>query len=335
LLGAPTAGIFALLLASDTSFRETLSRLGDRAGSAVGFVVAVLATAFGALVVRRMVRPPPASAPPRDESVAAGPYRAVDGVIAPVASRAVVTPLTWGLVLAQVALVFAVFAVANARHLFGGITTVRAERSLTYAAYLHSGFGELVVATFLTVGLVVAGHTLVTPLDEEKTRGGRGLAAIEGALLSLAAVVLASCAERLLIYEDAYGATYLRLGVLVVEVGLGATLVATMAKVVRRSWRGYWVALGLATLGVATAAALLDADGYVARTNLDRALAGKSLDEAYLGTLGPDACRTLGHPAISAREGLGARLRESWSDPSMISPEADFRSRRGVVSCAP
>lgn len=330
LIGAPTAALFAALLSSDTSFRALLSRLGDRAGTAIGFTIAALATAFGALVARRMVRPAgPSRSPTADEEVAAGPYRSVDGASVATPLRAVITPLTWGLVLGQVALVFALFAGANVRHLFGGVATIRSEGSLTYAAYLHSGFGELVVAALLSVGLVVAGHALVTPVGAPVAAGGRALAAVEGALLALGAVVLASCAQRLLIYEDAYGATYLRLGVLVVEIGLGATLALTLVKSLRRSWRGHWVALGAAALGVATGAALFDADGYVARTNLDRALAGKPLDETYLESLGPDACGALGHPALAAREGLGARLSEVWT-PEKV----EARSRRGVVSCA-
>ena len=328
-IGLPTAALFVVLLSTDSSFRDALGRIVDRAGNAAGFTAAAIATSFGALTARGMLRATP-PAGEAEAALSAGPYRTTEEDTSPRAPRAVVTPLTWGLVLAQVALVFALFAAVNLRHLFGGLATIRSERSLTYAAYLHSGFGELVIAALLTVGLVVAGHALVTPIGERKARGGRALAAIEVTLLALAALVLVSCAQRLFIYEDAYGATHLRLGVLAVELGLGATLAVTAGKSVARGWRGFGVALAASTLGVASVAGLFDADAYIARRNLDRAAAGKTLDEAYLASLGPDACRALGHPAIAAREGLEERLRDGWNDAR----PTGLRSRRGVISCA-
>ena len=50
--------------------------------------------------------------------------------------------------------------------------------------------------------------------------GGKVLVGVELALLALVGVTLASCAHRLALYEEAYGYTYLRLGVWFLQLGV-------------------------------------------------------------------------------------------------------------------
>lgn len=310
-LGLPIAGIFGGLLSTDESFRNTIASGSERIGTAAGFVTASIATAFGALVVFGSIR-----ATRTLFSPSLGPYRGDPSPIpadAP-AARPTLSIFTWGVVLAQVAFVFGIFAIANVRHLFGGVASIHAEKSLTYAAYLHSGFAELVIAALASIGLVIVGHVLVTPHAERAARGGRALIALEIAVLSLSALTLASCAQRLFIYEDAYGATYRRLGVFVVGLLVLSGLIVTGVKSIRRGWSGWGGAATLSVLAVLAGASLYDADNHVARTNLDRAASGKPLDVEYLATLGPDARATLDHPALSQDD--RAMLDRAWQPPA-------------------
>jgi hypothetical protein len=216
---------------------------------------------------------------------------------------------------------------------------VRAAGGLTYATYLHAGFAELLVATMLSVCLVLAGHWLLRPRGEglpgTPVPGGKLLAWLEGALLVLTGITLVSCWQRLRIYEDAYGASHLRLGVAFVELTLLGVLALTLGKVAFRGWAGHGGAAVALFAAIAVFASGFNTDAYVARTNLDRAAAGKTLDVAYLASLSGDARVALGHPFVLSHPELAARLEASFCSPR----PGDFRAFRGlgrsVSECVP
>jgi hypothetical protein len=335
-IGVPTAGLFAALLASDVSFRTAVGRMIAEAGDAALFV-ALSAISSATYLVVHALHAPFADPPPSPASVPAWvPYRRSGDWAVPSAtpSSARVAASTWVVVVAQVVLVFAVFVAANARHLFAGATFVRSPTGSTYSAYLHSGFALLLCATLLSVGLVVLGHALVTPRDAvpgQRIPGGVALASLETTLLVLTGVTLASCWQRLCVYEDAYGASRLRLGVFVIELVVFGLLALTLAKVLFRQWRGYGGATLL--LGVATSllASSFNGDAYIAKRNLDRAASGHGFDESYLASLSVDARPALGHPFVARDPALSGRLRARLCTPR----SEDWRSVRGIGSCAP
>ena len=80
-----------------------------------------------------------------------------------------------------------------------------ATTGLTYAEYVHQGFGQLTVATFLTV--VVVGLTMRVARRETPRTGL--LRALLGALCVLTLAVVASALYRMSLYQDAYGYTVL------------------------------------------------------------------------------------------------------------------------------
>jgi hypothetical protein len=140
-------------------------------------------------------------------------------------------------------------------------------------------------------------------------------------------VTLASCWQRLAVYEDAYGASRLRLGVLVAQIFVLGVLLLTLAKVLLPRWRGY--ASGVVILAglVAVAASHFNADAYVATRNLDRAAAGSWLDEDYLASLSADARPALAHPVVVARPDLADRLAAAYLAPRT----GDWRELRGLT----
>jgi hypothetical protein len=210
---------------------------------------------------------------------------------------------------------------------------VRAPGSLTYARYLHAGFYEVLFATMLSVCLVVVGHRLLrSPGDRASSApvpGGRVLSSLEGALLVLTGITVASCWQRLGVYEDAYGASHLRLGVAFIEVAILGIVLLTLGKVVMRRWTGHAGAVLAFGVAIAVVASGFDADSYVARTNLDRASHGKPLDVAYLTSLSGDARHLLDHPFVAAHPELAARLEASFCAPRASS----WRSFRGLGRC--
>lgn len=321
LLGLPISGVFTLLLCGDAGFAATIGRLETRLDSAVSFGVqagltaVIFAFAYGLFGNRTEHPLSPERASTEDPNA---PYRTLER------GRAVarVSSLTWGIVLAQLVAVFGVYAFVHRDTEFGGHEVVRARGALTYASNLHSGFYQLLLATLLSVGLVVLGHKLLSAWGDDAVPGGKALMALEGALLTLTGVALYSCAHRLKLYEEAYGATLLRLGVAFVVLTAFVLLACTLVKSLWRSFR-LLGALTLAGLSaVALCAAWFDADAYVARKNLQR----QTVDLAYLSSLSADACAA----ADLAKPEIRADLVSAWSKSRS---RGDVRSFRGLTRC--
>jgi hypothetical protein len=205
-----------------------------------------------------------------------------------------------GLVLA----LYVGFVAAQLTAMFGGHDYVRATTGLTYADYVHEGFGQMTVATLLTLGVVaVAGRRAPLAADRDRlvVRG------VLGALCLLTLVVVASALFRMHVYEQAYGFTRLRLLVSVFEGWLGLLVVLVLAAGIRLN--GRWIpraavlSAGAALLGLA----LLNPDGYVAERNVDRYLETGKADWGYLASLSADA--------VPALEGLPAGVQRCVFGP--------------------
>ena len=335
LLGVPLAALFALLLSADSHFRHALGRLLERSGDGVELGVWTAGTTAGLLVAYAVLVRLQRS---RDEAVPipaawlALPYRAEGDAPAPrlVPEAPRVRTLTWGVVLAHVVAVFGVYVFANAGSLFVGHAHVRARGTVTYAEYLHEGFTQVSLATLLAVACVVLGHVLLRPRSgAPRVAGGRALVAVELALLGLVGVTLASCGHRLALYEEAYGYTYLRLGVWLLQLGVAGLLLMTAARCLARSWRGWGTALVWSGVASGLVAGTVNADGWIARRNVARAQAGAQLDLGYLAGLSEDARGVL--PEVRALDPDAAVfLAESWGDARAAHREHGWRSLRGL-----
>lgn len=330
-IGMPIAGFFTLLFSSDSAFSDALSGIHRHMGEAFSILMWTVSTSGFFLLTGTMYGLE--SAPMvRFMTPALGPYRhGQSEAETPFVAhhRGWVAPGTWALVLGQVALVFALFVGVNLRSLFGGHALVRAAHGPTYASYLHSGFGQFLFATILSVCLVAGGHRLLRRDAREDVPGGRLLVSVEVALVALTAITLLSCWQRLRIYDDAYGATEQRLGVALIEIAVGGLLALTLAKALRRRWRGYGGAVIVLAGAMAVVGASVDADAYVARTNLDRAARGAGLDEEYLAELGPDARVVLDHPVLQANPLLRSALAHRYCKGG----RTDWRATRGLGRC--
>jgi len=339
LLGLPAAGVFTLLLAADPGFASTIDGAIGRLGTAGTFAIYSLVSAvLYSFAHSLLVRTPE----PIEEEVTieprSMPYRGANDVVStmqcanasPTKTRAHLAPLTWGIVVAQVAAVFLVFVLVHRETQFGGHALVRAPGEITYARHLHAGFYQLLFATMLSVSLVLVGHRLLRAKDDAKIPGGIALSAIESTLLVLTGITLLSCAKRLRIYEEAYGATHLRIGVALVGLAVLGVLVCTLAKSIFRGGRFFGGAVATTLTAVCLVGSAIDADAYVARTNLDRYLRGATLDERYLQTLTQDACAVLSHPALVADRELGDRLYDAWMQDVT---STDVRGFRGLRRC--
>ncbi len=217
----------------------------------------------------------------------------VDAVVLPERRRA--RPVwEWAVPVGLVLALFVGFLVAQAAALFGGDAYLRRTTGLTHAEYVHQGFGQLTVATALTV-LVIT--TTLRVAARESARDRLVLRALLGGLGLATLAVVASALSRMSLYQDAFGYTVLRVFVDGFELWLG-TVVVLLLVVVRaavcRRWvpRAVLVAGAVFTLGFAA----MNPDAWVADRNIDRYEAGRTLDALYLSDLSADAA-----PVIAER----------------------------------
>jgi two-component system sensor histidine kinase BaeS len=186
--------------------------------------------------------------------------------------------------------VFLVFLGAQAGVIYGGHDYLERTTGLTYAEYVHQGFGQLTVATALTLLVVWAASRKApraTPADLAWLRGSLGLLCVQ------TLVVVASALHRMHVYQEAFGFTRLRLLVDVFEGWLGLLVLAVIAAglTLRAAWLPR-VAL-LSGAGLLLLLAAVNPDAWIARHNLDRYDETGKVDWYYLQGLSADAVPVL------------------------------------------
>jgi hypothetical protein len=206
------------------------------------------------------------------------------------AGRPVARTFEWAVPVGLVVLLFVAFVVAQAAALFGGHEYIQRTTGLTYADYVHQGFGQLTFATLLTL-LTIALAARKAP--RETARDRLVLRLVLGALCGLTLVVVASALHRMDLYQQAYGFTVLRVLVDAFELWLGLLVVLVLVAGIRLE--GWWLprAALMSAAAVVLVGGLVNPEAWVAQHNIDRYAATGKLDAAYLRTLGPDATPTI------------------------------------------
>ncbi len=256
-----------------------------------------------------------------------------------------------GTALALVNLMFLVFVVVQLRYFFGGASLIEATTGLTYAQYARNGFFQLLTASGLVLPVLMGADHLVRGETPAHLATFRRLA---GLLLVLLAVVMASALQRMRLYVGAYGLSEDRLYATAFMVYLFGIL-AWFAWTVLRGRRGPF-AFGVLIQGFAVLAGLhvMNPDGFIVRTNLNRPAAERPFDARYALTLGADAVPPLleALPSLDATSQctIATRLLHRWASKTVEAPDwrtwnwSRSRARRLVaeradalraVPCAP
>ncbi|MGW1025887.1 DUF4153 domain-containing protein [Streptomyces sp. NPDC002577] len=195
----------------------------------------------------------------------------------------------WALPLIVLSVLFAAFNAVQLVVLFGGYDAVLKKTGLTYSAYARQGFWQLLIATLLTLLVIV----FALRWAPRGALGDRGLVrGVLGTLCVLTLVVVASAVRRMDMYVEAYGLTRLRLSVVAVELWLGLVIVLIMAA---GAWGARWlprVVAASAAAGVLTFG-LLSPDGLIAEQNVQRYEATGKFDLDYARELSADAVPAL------------------------------------------
>lgn len=205
---------------------------------------------------------------------------------APVVSRSGATEAL--IVIGAVDALFGAFAVIQVLYLFGGTDTLSAI-GMTYSDYARQGYFQLVGVVGLAGLLLLGAHAVVG-----RTRAFLVSASI---LLVLTAVILASAAMRLALYQGAYGWTELRFYVAasIAWLALCVVLALAMLSIDRMRWLPHGLAMGAAAITLAIS--MVGPQAFVMHENLRRALdpalvapgGEPGLDIEYALWLGDDA----------------------------------------------
>lgn len=188
-------------------------------------------------------------------------------------------------VLGTVVVLFAFFAIVQFQYFFGGQTNISAQ-GFTYSDYARRGFGELVAVAFFSLLLFLGLSALVKRLNKTQRWVFSGLGV---GMVALVGVMLVSAFQRLMLYETAYGFSRLRTYPHIFMVWLGLLLVAVVVFDILQKNRLFAFAALLATIGFVASLALVNVDSFIVRQNVSRAVAGESLDVAYLASLSSDS----------------------------------------------
>ena len=300
-MALPALAVFgSLLVAADGAFARLATTLVD--WNAATVVVHALWIGGGAWVAAGYLAAalrPAADAMPADAMLAgAMPVPPLTGddawAVGRVAARGprIGGAAEWCVALALVDVLFIVFGVVQLGWLFGGRALV-ASTSVTYAEYARRGFFELVTVAALALPVALGAYTAgVRRLDAAAAyapRVRRALRVAAGTLLACVGIVLVSAADRMRLYQDAYGLTELRFYA-AAFMGWIAVMAACATATVLRD-RPAPFALGALTSTWLWVLALdaADPDARIVGANVERARAGRPFDAAYVAALSADA----------------------------------------------
>jgi len=214
------------------------------------------------------------------------------------------------IILGSVILLFVFFVVIQFRYLFSGPSNISLS-GFTYSEYARRGFGELVaVAVF---SLLLLKSLSVVSKREGKKQKKIFLLLVAGLVVS-ALIILVSAFQRLLLYENAYGFSQLRIYAHVFMIWLGILLVGAILLELLERPRMFANVLLAVLIGFTATLNLMNVDAFIARRNIDRAVNGQELDRFYLTGLSEDAVPVLVQRyqsqeiPVEVREEIGAVL---------------------------
>jgi hypothetical protein len=184
----------------------------------------------------------------------------------------------------------AAFLGVQVRALFGGAEYVLATAGLTLAEYARGGFFELVAVAFIAAGVLAvidATSQRTDPKAEQRFR------VLGWTLVGLVAWFVLSAAHRMSVYVGAFGLSEDRFYAFAAMVGIAVSLGWFGLTVLRG--RGERLAPGLVVWAYVWVFGLhlLNADGMVARVNIERAAAGAEFDLEYHASRSADALPAL------------------------------------------
>jgi hypothetical protein len=193
-------------------------------------------------------------------------------------------PIVLLTILILVSAIYSVFSFIQFRYLFGGSSFVLPS-SFTYAEYARRGFAELVFVTIINFVILIFGITFV---KKDSKRIFDAIRAFLTLLVIFTFILLISAFYRMLVYEQAYGFTYLRIFVQAFMIVLFFLFIINIVYIWHRRLpiiKTYFI-IALAIYIIMNFA---NVDKIIANNNIERYRKTGQIDMAYLKSLSYDA----------------------------------------------
>ncbi len=193
--------------------------------------------------------------------------------------------------------IYAIFSFIQFRYLFGGSSFVLPS-SFTYAEYARRGFAELVIVTVINFGILIFGITFV---KKDSKRIFTIIRAFLTLLVIFTFILLISAFYRMLVYEQAYGFTYLRIFVQVFMIMLFFLFIINIIY----TWyqklpiiKTYFII----SLAIYIIMNFANVDKIIANNNINRYFKTGQIDMVYLKGLSYDAVPEMEEFFISVKD---------------------------------
>ena len=189
-------------------------------------------------------------------------------------------------VLGSINILFLLFILVQLTYLFGGESNISSQ-GFTYAEYARKGFFELIAVAVISLLLLLTIEKYTVQKEKSPILWFKILST---AMIAQVIVIMVSAFTRLLLYEEAYGFTTLRLYSHVFIILLGIIFCLLVYKIHWDS-RENMFALGVFISVILFLAGinLLNPDLFIARQNIERFRTTKKIDVSYLSSLSDDA----------------------------------------------
>jgi hypothetical protein len=201
-------------------------------------------------------------------------------------------PLGWVeavTVLVSVDLLFGGFMLIQTTYFFGGLDTLT-RTGMTYAEYARRGFFELLAVACLALALL---WLLALVTRREQPWQQLIFNATNALMILLVLGVLASAFQRMLLYEQAYGFTRLRIYTHSFMLWLALVLLLFLVALLRERPRLFTAGSFVSALIYLALLNLANPDALIVRENVARYQESGKLDAFYLTTLSNDAIPAL------------------------------------------
>jgi len=199
--------------------------------------------------------------------------------------RRFLDPIVLITILGILNIVYCVFSVIQFRYLFSGVLP----SEYTYAEYARRGFFELVVVSLINFIIILIAVWFLK-MDENKTlKAARTLLTV---LVCFTFIVLTSAFYRMVLYEQAYGFTYLRI---FVQAFMVLLFLLFMLNTVFIWYERFPIikACFIVTIVVYIALNFSNVDAIIARNNIKRYEKTGQIDMAYLKSLSYDSIQEI------------------------------------------
>jgi hypothetical protein len=214
-------------------------------------------------------------------------------------------------------LVYAVFSVIQFAYLFGGKSFILPS-NYTYAEYARRGFFELVIVAVINFIIILITVSFIKKENNKIHITNKVLLTL---MVSFTFVMLISAFYRMVLYEEAYGFTYLRIFVQAFMVLLFFVFVINTIYI----WysklpliKAYFIT----ALAVYVILNFINVDMVIARNNIDRYFETGQIDMEYLKGLSYEAVPEIAR--LSKDDKLGDEVMTYFKDKNLELEEQDI-----------